>query len=338
LDRSHATKTQTPNWAYLDGRIVPYRDASFGLLTHALNYGTGLFAGIRAYWNTEEQQLFVFRPEDHFRRFRDSARLLRMSLPFSEIDLTRGLVDLLRAEALREDSYIRPLAFYSDQSIGVRLHGLTTTVGMAAMPFGSYLGKDEGAHATFSSWTRVSDNVIPPRGKISGSYANSSLAKTDAILAGFDECLMLNENGHVCEGSVENVFVVRNGVVATPPITDSVLEGITRATAIHLLREELGHTVVERSIDRTEVYLADEAFFTGTGAEVTAITRVDHRAIGEGVLGPVAKGLRQTFFDVVRGKQPKYRSWCREVHSDPAARAVNGASTATRVSATAPAR
>ena len=315
LDRSKATATFAPAWAYLDGRIVPYRDASFGLLTHALNYGTGLFAGVRGYWNADEQQVFVFRPEDHFRRFRESARLLRMNVPWAPEDLSRGLLDLVRAEAYREDCYIRPVAFYSDQTIGVRLHGLTTTVGMSAVPFGSYLGKDDGAHVAFSSWTRVSDNVIPARGKISGSYANASFAKTDAVLAGFDEALMLNEHGHVSEGSVENVFVVRHGVVLTPPVTDDILEGITRATVIHLLREELGQTVVERSIDRTEVYLADEVFFTGTGAEITPVTRVDHRAIGSGAIGEIARELRRTYFDVVRGKSAKYRAWCRGVYA-----------------------
>ena len=324
LDRKNLA---TPQWAYLDGKVVPYGDARFGLLTHGLNYGTGLFAGIRGYWNADEQQLFVFRPEDHFRRFRDSGRLLRMDLAFSARELTDGLLALLRAEGYREDCYIRPLAFYGDQSIGVRLHGLTPVVGMSAVPFGSYLGREDGAHAMFSSWTRVSDNVIPARGKIAGSYANSALAKTDAVLAGFDECLMLNENGHLCEGSVENVFVVRNGVVLTPPVTDDVLEGITRATVMHLLRADLGQTVVERSIDRTEVYLADEVFFTGTGAEVTPVTRVDHRDIGNAKIGPIATALRSAFFDTVRGKTPNYRAWCEPVFVEAAPPSVNGAGT-----------
>jgi branched-chain amino acid aminotransferase len=308
-----------PAWAYLDGRIVPYREARFGLLTHALNYGTGLFAGLRGYWNEDEGQLFVFRPEDHFRRFLDSARLLRMELTHSVEDLTRGTIELLRAEGLREDCYIRPVAFYGDEIIGVRLHGLTPVVGIACVPMGSYLGNEDGAHVTFSSWTRVSDNVIPARGKIAGSYVNSALAKTDAVLAGFDETLMLNEHGHVCESSVANLFVLRGGLVATPSVSEDVLEGITRATVIQLLREELGHTVVERPIDRTEVYLADEVFFTGTGVQIAAITRVDHRAIGTGRIGPVAASLREIFFKMVRGRMPKHRSWCRPVYATLAA-------------------
>ena len=304
-----------PRLAYLDGRVVPYREASFGLLTHALNYGTGLFAGLRGYWNAEEDQLFVFRPEDHFRRFCESARLLRMELGVTPADLTAGLLELLRAEGYRENCYIRPLAFYGDESIGVRLHGLTPVVGMAAVRFGSYLGKEDGVHVAVSSWTRVSDNVIPARGKFAGSYVNSALAKTDAVLAGFDEALLLNDHGHVCEGSVENVFMLRHGVVVTPPVTDDVLEGFTRATVIQLLREDMGHTVVERSIDRTELYLADEVFLTGTGAEISPVTRAYHRAIGDGRIGPIAAELRARYMETVSGRVARHRAWCRPVYA-----------------------
>jgi branched-chain amino acid aminotransferase len=317
-----------PRFAYHDGRIVPYREASFGLLTHALNYGTGLFAGLRGYWNADERQLFVFRPEDHFRRFCESARLLRMELSVTPADLTRGLIELLRAEGYRENCYIRPLAFYGNQSIGVRLHGLTPVIGMSAVPFGSYLGKEDGIHVMISSWTRVSDNVIPARGKFSGSYVNSALAKTDAVLAGFDEALMLNDHGHVCEGSVENVFMLRNGVVVTPPVTDDVLEGFTRATIIQLLREDLGQTVVERSIDRTELYLADEVFLTGTGAEISPVTRADHRPIGSGAIGALTGALRARYLEVTGGRIVRYRPWCRPVYAPAEAQAPVGSGVA----------
>jgi branched-chain amino acid aminotransferase len=308
-----------PRWAYRDGRIVPYHEATYGLLTHALNYGTGLFAGIRGYWNADERQLFVFRPDDHFRRFLESARLLRMELGVTPADLTAGLIELLRAEDYRENCYIRPVAFYGDQSIGVRLHGLTPVVGMASVPIGSYLGKEDGIHVAISSWTRVTDNAIPARGKIAGSYVNSALAKTDAVLAGFDEALLLNEHGHVCEGSVENVFMVRNGVVVTPPVTDDVLEGFTRATVMQLLREDLGRTVVERSIDRTELYLAEEVFLTGTGAEISPVTRVDHRLLGDGRIGPVASSVRTRYLETVCGRVLARRGWCRPVYAPAAA-------------------
>jgi branched-chain amino acid aminotransferase len=300
-----------PSWAFLDGQVIPYAEARFGLFTHALHYGTGLFAGVRAFWNEEERQLFVFRPEDHFRRFRDSARLLRMDLPFSIEDLTRGVLEVLRREGYEEDVYIRPVAFYGDESLGVRLHDLTPRVGIAATP-SQFIDRKDRLHVCFSSWRRVSDNMIPPRGKLAGSYVNSALAKTDAVLAGFDEALLLNDAGHVCEGSVANFFLVRRGEVLTPSITDDVLEGITRSTMMQLARE-LGHTVVERSIDRTEVYLADEAFFCGTGIHVMPITRVDHRAIGDGEIGPVSRALRDLYFDVVRGRSAAHRDWCRPV-------------------------
>jgi branched-chain amino acid aminotransferase len=305
-----------PRHAFFRGRIVPYAEARVGVLTHGLNYGTGVFAGIRGYWSGDEQELFVFRPHDHFRRFLESARLLDMTLPYSEGDLVGALVSLLRAELYREDCYARPLAFYSDETIGVRLHELTPEVSIVAMPFGRYIQNEEGVHATISSWRRVDDNMIPARGKITGSYVNSAFAKTDAQRAGFDEAIVLNQDGHVSEGSAENVFLVKNGAVVTPPVTDNILEGVTRRSIMELLRDRLGVPVVERSIDRTEITLADEAFFCGTGVQIAAITRIDHRPIGSGRMGPVVSALRTLFFDVVRGKEAAYRRWCHAVYAD----------------------
>ena len=289
-----------PNYAFFNGRLMPYSAAKVGVLTHGLNYGTGVFGGIRAYWNQDLQQLFIFRPHDHFRRFLESAQLLRMSFSYTAAELTKALIDLLRQENYKTDAYIRPLAFYSDEIIGVRLHDLTPALAMVALPFGKYVEKDEGSHVTFSSWRRVDDNMVPARGKITGAYINSAFAKTDAQIAGFDEAIILNQDGHICEGSAENIFVLRNGVVLTPPITDNILEGITRQTVMTLLREKLGLQVVERSIDRSEVYLAQEIFFTGTGAQITAVNRVDYRAVGNGQMGPVTQKLLEIFFNVLR--------------------------------------
>ena len=303
-----------PNYAFFNGRLVPYSAAKVGVLTHGLNYGTGVFGGIRAYWNQDLQQLFIFRPHDHFRRFLESAQLLRMSFSYTAAELTKALIDLLRQENYKTDAYIRPLAFYSDEIIGVRLHDLTPALAMVALPFGKYVEMDEGSHVTFSSWRRVDDNMVPARGKITGAYINSAFAKTDAQIAGFDEAIILNQDGHICEGSAENIFVLRNGVVLTPPITDNILEGITRQTVMTLLREKLGLQVVERSIDRSEVYLAQEIFFTGTGAQITAVNRVDYRAVGNGQMGPVPQKLREIFFNVVRGREEKYRHWCEPVY------------------------
>jgi branched-chain amino acid aminotransferase len=305
-----------PRHAFFRGRVVPYSEARVGVLTHGLNYGTGVFAGIRAYWSADEKELFVFRPEDHFRRFLESAKLLDMALPYSPGDLVGALVALLRAELYREDVYARPLAFYGNEAIGVRLHDLTPEVSIVALPFGRYIENEEGVHATISSWRRVDDNMIPARGKITGSYVNSAFAKTDAQRAGFDEAIVLNHDGHVSEGSAENFFLIKNGEAVTPPVTDNILEGVTRRSIAELFRDRLGVPVVERSIDRTEITLADEAFFCGTGVQIAAITRVDHRPIGTGRIGPIVSALRSLFFDVVRGKDAAYRHWCHPVYAD----------------------
>jgi len=302
-----------PKYAFFKGRVVPYAEAKVGVLTHALNYGTAVFGGLRGYWNEDEKQLFVFRPFDHFKRFLQSAKLLNMELPYSYDDLTASLVELLRAENHNEDCYIRPLAFYDDETIGVRIHNLHADVSIVTMPFGAYNSNEDSMHVTVSSWRRVDDNVIPARGKIAGAYVNSAFAKTDAQRAGFDEVIVLNNDGHISEGSAANFFLFRNGAFATPPITDNVLEGITRRTIIQLIRDELKMEVQERQIDRTELYLADEAFFCGTGVQISAITRADFREIGSGKMGEATMRLRNLYFDIVRGRAPKFRNWCHPV-------------------------
>ncbi len=306
-------KVTLPNYAFFKGRIVPYDEAKVGVLTHTLNYGTGVFGGLRGYWNDEEDQLFVFRPEDHYRRFLQSAKMMCMELPYTLDDLTQITAELVRTENLREDCYIRPLAYFADETIGVRLHDMTPDVTMIAIPFGLYVPKEENAHVTVSSWRRVDDNSLPARGKISGAYVNSAFVKTDAVRAGFDEAIVLNNDGHVSEGSAANVFIVREGRAITPPVSDNVLEGVVRRTIAELLREEMGVEVVERAIDRTELFVADEAFFSGTGVQIAAITAVDHRPLGDGVMGPVTGRLRELFFNVVRGREPRYRHWCAPV-------------------------
>ena len=303
-----------PKYAYFRGAIVPYSEARVGVLTHGLNYGTAVFGGTRAYWNEAEEQLYVFRPRDHFRRFLDSTKIMRMVFDHTPESLTRLTIEVLRAENYRCDVYIRPLAFKSDEIIGVKLHDLHDELSIVAFPFERYLANETDAHVTVSSWRRVDDNMIPARGKISGAYANSALIKTDAVLAGFDEALVLTQEGHVSEGSAMNVFMVKADTVITPPITENILEGITRRTAIELVREELGRPVVERPIDRTEVYLCDEFFITGTAAQITAVTRIDHRPVGAGDMGPITTSLRELYQDVVRGRHPRYRGWNTPVY------------------------
>jgi branched-chain amino acid aminotransferase len=299
-----------PNFAFFKDRIVPYSEAKIGVLTHALNYGTSVFGGLRGYWNAEENQMFLFRPYDHYQRFLDSGKLLLMKLPYSVADIVQFTIDLLKKENHHTDCYVRPICFYSDEIIGVRLHDLNPQLTIIAIPFGQYVENEEGSHVTVSSWRRIDDNMIPARGKIAGTYVNSAFIKTDAQRSGYDEAIVLNQDGHVAEGSAENFFMVRKGVVCTPPVTDNILEGITRRTVIMLLRDELGIEVVERSIDRTEIYLAEEIFFCGTGVQIAAITAVDQRPIGTGSMGPVTNKLRNIYFDVVRGRNPKYRDMC----------------------------
>lgn len=303
-----------PKYAFFRGQIVPIEEAKISIMTHAFNYGTGCFEGIRAYWNEQEGQLFAFRLQEHFQRMHRSARILRINLAYSAKEMCEITVELLRREGYREDAYIRPLAYKAGEIIGVRLHGLTDEFAMFATPFGRYIENEEGAHVCISGWRRVDDNAVPARAKITGAYINSALSKTDAVLSGYDEALVLTGSGHISEGSAENFFMVRDNSLITPPITSNILEGITRETIMMLAREEMGMQTIERPIDRSEVYVCEEAFLTGTGVQVAAITQVEHRPVGSGSIGPVVSRLRELYFDVVRGRNPAYRYWCTPVY------------------------
>ncbi len=303
-----------PKYAFFKGQFVPIEEAKVSIMTHAFNYGTGCFEGIRAYWNEEEQQLFVFRMREHYERLHRSCRILLIDLPYSVDELGEITVELLRKEGYREDTYIRPLAYKASEVVGVRLHDLEDEFALFAVPFGKYIEKEEGARVCVSSWRRISDNAVPARAKITGAYINSAFSKTQAALNGFDEAIVLNQDGHVSEGSAENLFIVRDGRLITTPVTANILEGITRATIIEIAREELGIETVERPIDRTELYVAEEAFFCGTGVQVAAIVEIDHRPVGSGKLGPIVKRIRDLYFDIVRGKVEKYRHWCTPVY------------------------
>jgi len=301
-------------YAFFQGQIVPIENAKVSIMTHAFNYGTGCFEGIRGYWNEQEEQLYVFRLKEHFERMHRSARILHIRIPYTADELGEITLELLRGEGYRQDCYVRPLAYKADEVIGVRLHDLNDGFAIFTVPFGRYIEKEEGAHVCISSWRRVDDNAVPARAKITGAYINSAFSKTDAVLSGYDEALVLTDTGHISEGSAENFFMMRNGTLITPPVTSNILEGITRDTIMALAREEMGLRTSERSIDRSEVYICDEAFLTGTGVQVAAITQVEHRPIGTGSIGPVVSRLRELYFDVVRGKNPKYRQWCTPVY------------------------
>ena len=305
-----------PKYAFFEGEFVPIEKAKVSIMTHAFNYGTGCFEGIRAYWNGEEEQLFVFRMREHYERFHRSCRILRIELPYSVEQLGEITVELLRKEEARTDTYIRPLAYKATECIGVRLHDLEDAFALFAMPFGKYIEKEEGARVCVSSWRRISDNAVPARAKITGAYINSAFSKTEALLNGFDEAIVLNQNGHVSEGSAENLFIVREGQLITPPVTENILEGITRATIMQFAREQFGLETVERPIDRTELYVAEEAFFCGTGGQVVAIVEIDRRPLGTGKVGPIVQKIRDFYFDIVRGKVEAYRPWCTPVYSN----------------------
>lgn len=303
-------------WAYFEGQIRPLEEARVSVRTHTFNYGTGAFGGLRGYWNSAAEQLYVFRMEDHFRRFLNSGRILMAQVQETPADLIAITLELLRREGFREDCYIRPILYKADEVIGVRLHDLRDAITIFCQPFGRYLQAEEGAKVCTSSWRRVDDTAIPPRGKLIGSYMNSALIKSEALLNGFDEALVLDQAGHVAEGSAENLFMVRNGALITPPVYGNVLEGITRNTIMHLATQELGLLVLEREIDRSEIYYADEAFFCGTGVQVAAIASLDHRPIGTGTIGPITTQLRDLYFRVVRGQEARYMHWLTPVYTE----------------------
>lgn len=299
--------------AYFEGDIVPIADASVSITCSTLHYGTGCFGGLRAYWNEDHEQLYAFRLIDHYRRFLNSARLLMCTLNLTPDHLSDITIELLRREGWREDVYIRPLAYKDDDIFKIWLHEAKDKVAIFSQQVGTYIESDVGAKVCVSSWRRVDDTAIPARGKINGAYVNSALAKTDAMLSGFDDAIVLNQDGHVSEGSAANVMIVRDGVVITPPVNANVLEGITRNSLITLIREELGLDVVERDIDRTELYSADEAFFCGTGVQIVAIGSIDHRTIGCDGTGPITQRLQELYCRVLRGEESKYMSWLSPV-------------------------
>ncbi len=307
-------REQAQYWVYLDGEFKRYGEARLGLMTHALHYGTGVFEGIRAYWNAEHEQLFILKQREHFARLLRSVRVLKIRIPHSLDELCTISLELVRKNGFRQDTYIRPLAFKNSEEIGVLLHPNKDAFAIYVAPFGNYVDIERGIRCMVSSWRRIDDNVAPPRAKITGIYVNSALAKTEAMENGFDEAIMLTQEGNVCEGSAENIFVVRDGQAITPPPSDNILEGITRAALIQLLRQELGVGVVERTIDRSELYVADEVFLCGTGAQISPVINIDHRPVAEGEVGPITSRLQKLYFEIVRGRNPKYRDWLTPVY------------------------
>ncbi len=308
---SEAPDPRTVVW--FQNRFVPLAEANVGILTHALNYGTGLFEGIRGYYDGQQKELFLVRMLEHFERWKRNARILRIAIPPSAAELAEITAELCRRNNYRRHVYVRPLAYKAAGRLGVPPDD-NDSYAITAVPVGEYLNGKKGLTAGVSSWRRVEDTAIPGRAKICGAYVNSVLAIDDARRNGFDEAIFLNENGHVAEGATSNLFIVRDGKLITPPPSDNILEGITRASVMDLAYRELALEVVERSIDRSELYVCDEIFFTGTAVEVTPILEVDHRPVGTGEVGPVSRKLRALYTDATRGRLPGYAKWLWPVH------------------------
>ena len=299
---------------YFEGDWVPMRDAKVSIMTHAFMYGTATFEGIRAYWNDDQGRLYGLKVREHVERIRQSCRILMIDDVPTVDELTRLIVETVRRNGFREDAYIRPSFYKSTRAIGVRLHDLENELYIVALPFGNYIDTEEGCHVMTSSWRRNADEALPARGKIVGGYVNMAFQKSEAELNGFDEAIVLTAGGHVNEASAANVFVVRDGVALTPPVSDDLLEGVTRKALIELLANE-GIPLEVRSIDRSELYVADEMFLCGTGVQISPVVEIDHRPIGSGEVGPIGKLVRDKYFDAVRGRLPEYRHWLTEIPS-----------------------
>ncbi len=297
---------------YFEGDFVAMRDAKVSIMTHAFMYGTATFEGIRAYWNPEQGKLYGLKLREHVERLRQSCRIMLMTNVPSVDELTGLIVETIRRNNFREDVYVRPSFYKSTKAIGVRLHHLDNELYIITVPFGNYIDTEAGVRVMSSSWRRNADEALPARGKIVGGYVNMAFQKSEAELNGFDEAVVLTADGHVNEASAANLWMVRDGVAITPPVTDDILEGVTRKAMVELLGNE-GIPVEIRSIDRSELYIAEEMFLCGTGVQISPVVEIDHRPIGSGAIGPIGRLVRDRYFDAVRGRLPAYRHWLTEI-------------------------
>lgn len=304
-DKKGPSSHDANSWVFFDGEVKRYSEVSLGIVTHALHYGTGCFEGIRAYWNSNKEQLYLFHAEAHFDRMQDSARILELDLRHETRELIEITIDLLKRNEYKTDVYVRPILFKSGEGLGFPYASVPTSFGIYTTKFGKFLDTERGIRCMVSSWRRVPDSSIPVRAKVTGAYINSHLAKSEAQRAGFDEAILLDQGGHVSEGTGENLFIRRQGVWATPPVSSDILEGITRRVVMQLAADEFGSQVIEREIDRTELYASEEVFLCGTGAEVTPVLEVDGRAVGNGKVGESTKRLQDLYFSMARGDDPK---------------------------------
>lgn len=298
---------------YHNNAYTHFSDAHISIANTGFLYGLGVFTGMRAFKNDKSGKLFIFRPEDHYKRFVNSCKLLRFEQflqQYSYQDFVDIVRNLLIKNKIQQDAYIRATAYFVDNKVTTKLVGYTSTFSVFLYPLGDYVPIN-GMRCKVSSWQRASDSAIPARAKVVGLYVNSAFAKSEALLAGFDEAIFINARGHVIEGSAENLFIVRNGVLITPPTSDEILEGITRATIIQIAKDQ-GIPVEEKSIARSELYYADEVFLTGTGAKVAPVVEIDNYRIGSGAVGPISKRLQDLYFDIAKGNVKMYADWLVE--------------------------
>ena len=296
-------------YAYFEGKIIPSEEANINIMTHAFNYGTGIFEGIRGYWSAKDEQLYIFKLKEHYERMFRNFNLFKIEIPISIEDACEVTIELARKNEYRQDMYIRPIGYKSSYEIGPRLDGLDNEFAIFNIPLGDYVNTSDGLDVMVSSWRRMPDNSIPARSKATGIYINSALAATEAKESGFDEAIMLTQDGCVSEGSAMNIFMVRDGALITTPVTADILEGITRQTIIQVAREQMSIETIIRPIQRTELYIADELFFCGTGAQVAPVTSVDRRPVGGGNPGELAMKLQALYFSIVQNGLQEYSNW-----------------------------
>ena len=299
-------------FAFFGGKIIPAELAKINIMTNALQYGNAVFGGIRGYKSRNGKNFNIFRIEDHYRRLLNSLKIINQKIPFNLENLVDVTVELARKNKPRTDFYIRPLAYAADYELSPDMSKVSFDMAIYMIPLGEYLPVSTGLKLIISNWMRINDNIIPARGKIAGGYVNSSLAKGDASRMGMDDALMLTIDGHIAEGTAANFFMVRDSTLITSPKYNDVLEGVTRRTILQLAGD-LGVSSVERMIDRTESYIADEAFLTGTGAQLAWIAEIDSRKIGSGRIGPITKKIQRLFFSIIRGNESKYSSWLTKI-------------------------
>lgn len=300
-------------YAYFQGSIVPLEQAKIGLMCHGFNYGTGCFEGLRAYWNPDHEELYILHLDAHLHRLRQSGKILYMDIKQTHDELRQITQELVKRCEYRQNVYIRPTIYKEDEVMGVRLHNLHDAISIYVNPIGQYVDTTKGLKVGMASWRRIDDNMIPARAKVTGAYINSALAKTEAHYNGYDEAIFLNQNGHVSEGSAENIFIIRNGTLITPAQTENILEGITRRSVIDIAKQELGLTVEARPIDRTELYVSDEMFLCGTGAQIAWVREVDHRKVSD-EMGPITRRIHDLYNEAVTGQLPRYHHWLTPVY------------------------